>query len=116
LGVSYRRNGERDVQQPAVFGAPHCFEMVNFFAAPDVCENLVFFGPSIKRNDELDVLTNCFVRGVTEDSLRSKIPGGNYAVEGFADNNVIRRRDNRSQMCRGIQRCARISQGVPEKE
>src|SRR6202790_1559655 len=82
---------ERDVQQPAVFGAPHCFEMVNFFAAPDVCENLVFFGPSIRRDDELDVLTNCFARGIAEDLLRGRIPGGNCPVERFADDHVIRR-------------------------
>ena len=43
--------------------------MVDLFTTPDASENLIFFAPSFRLDNQLDVLTNCFVRSVAEDSL-----------------------------------------------
>ena len=43
--------------------------MIDSFPAPDASEDVVFFSPSIARDDQPDVLSDCFVRSVAEDAL-----------------------------------------------
>ena len=63
--------------------------MIDSLAAPDPRENLVFLRPAVARNDQGDVLADCFVGGVAEDSLGRGIPRSDDAFEGFADYDVI---------------------------
>jgi hypothetical protein len=116
LGIPYRRNGQGEAKQPAGLGTPYGFEMLHSFAAANACENLIFFAPSFRWNEQSDMFTNCFFRTVTQYSLGCGIPGHNYAVESFADDYVVRGLHNRGQTGCGIHRCDRISQRTSPKD
>jgi len=78
--------------------------MIDSFPASDASEDFIFFGPSIGRDDQPDVLADCFVRSVTEDALCSRIPGHDDAFESLADNRIIGGRDDRGKMNCDIER------------
>ena len=84
--------------------------MVDSFAAPDSGQNVVFFGPSLGRDDHLDVLADGLSRAIAKHSLCAGIPRCDYAVERFADDYVIRRCDNRSQIRGNVGSSVRVAQ------
>jgi hypothetical protein len=63
--------------------------MFDFLAASNTREDVLLFGPSIRRDDEPDVLTDCFAGCIPKYSFSRRIPGCNYAIESFADDDVI---------------------------
>src|SRR5271156_1616419 len=84
--------------------------MIDSFAAPDSGQHVVFFGPSLGRDDQSDVLADGFSGAVAEYSLGAGIPRGDHAVERFADDYVIRRCDNRSKVRGNIGGSVRFAQ------
>ena len=63
--------------------------MFNFLAVSNTREDVVLFRPSVRRDDEPDVLADCFAGGIPKYSFSCRIPGCNYAMESFADDDVI---------------------------
>ncbi len=54
------------MKKAARFGAPYRFEMVYFFTPTEASKNLIFFRPSVRRDNQGDVLTDRFARGVSK--------------------------------------------------
>ena len=69
--------------------------MVDLFAAPDLTQNVVFLRLKFGRNDQPDRFTDSLGRRVAEHLLRSWVPRGYDALEGFADNGIVGRVDDR---------------------
>ena len=99
------------MKKAARFGAPYRFEMVYFFTPTEASKNLIFFRPSVRRDNQGDVLTDRFARGVSKDPLSGGIPGRDDPIQGLANNNVIRRRNNRRQMRGNFWWCGWLDQG-----
>jgi hypothetical protein len=78
--------------------------MIDSFPAPDAREDFIFFGPSVGRDDQPDILSDRLVRSVTEDALCAWIPGHDDALESLADNRIIGRGNDRGKMNRDIER------------
>ena len=60
------------------------------FAAADAGQDAVLFRPSIGGNDERDVLADRLGLRPAEGALGGRIPGRDDAVEGLADDDVVR--------------------------
>src|SRR5580693_5743824 len=84
--------------------------MIDFFATPDAGEDLVFFTPSIMRDDQPDVLSDCLGRRIAEEALGGWIPGHDHALESLADNHVVGRLDDRSKMSLDVEKCSGMAQ------
>src|ERR1700735_2369953 len=84
--------------------------MIDSFAAPDSGQNVVFFGPSLGRDDHLDMLADGFSRAIAKHAFGAWIPRCDHAVERFADNYVIGRCDNRRKIPGNIGSSVRVAQ------
>jgi hypothetical protein len=60
-------------------------------------QNIRLFSETILRNDPQHGLANHFLSSITEQALSPCIPAGDDPVQGFADNGIIRRLDDRGQ-------------------
>src|SRR6202012_4300365 len=74
-----------------------CFMMLDRFSGAKFCQDLILFRVELDRNEAQDGLTHHLLRGITENAPGAFVPGGYDAVQVFADNGVIRGRDNRAQ-------------------
>ena len=72
--------------------------MVKALAARDTGENLRFFRGAIRRDEHQHRLAHNFLRRETEELLRTAIPTGDGAFQGFADDRVIGGLDDGGEM------------------
>src|SRR5207245_5393289 len=80
LRVFYRRYGQGNIQHTAVFAHAYRFEMLQAFASFEPVKNHRLFGSAVGRNNERDVASDGFFGGVAEESFRSFVLTGYYAV------------------------------------
>ena len=88
-GIADGRNGERDVEQLAVFAAPEGFEVFDAFAGGDFAEDLGLFGLKLGRDEHEDGLADDLVRLIAEEPGGSGIPTGDDTLEILADDGVV---------------------------
>ena len=93
-GIPHRRNGERDVDQGAVFAAADRLEMVDALAATQALQDFVLFLPALGRNDQGNVLADGFFGGVAEYAFGALVPAADDAIERLADDGVVGRVDD----------------------
>ena len=99
-GVEDRRDGERNVDQPAVLAAAHGFEVIDALAAADAGEDVVFLGLTIGRDQDADRLADQLRGGVAEQPLGPRVARLDDAVEILGNDRVVRRFDNGRQVRR----------------
>src|SRR5439155_19355038 len=92
-----RRYRQRNRDQGSVLAPADRLEMLEGFTAPDFGKNLVFFKLALRRNDQTDGLTDDIISAVPEDPLGATVPGGDDAVQVFADDRVLGRGDDRRE-------------------
>jgi len=100
--VADGRHGQRDVEPATVLALPHGFVMFDGSARADILDDRVFLAEQLLGNDHPDVAPDRLRRRVAEDALGRPVPRQDGAVEGLADNRVIRRFNDASEML-GIQ-------------
>src|SRR5215472_5359346 len=79
------RDGERNVEQRAIFTATEAFDDSGFFV------------PAIAGDDQGNVFSDGFLCGIAEDAFGAVVPAGDDAFKSFADNGVIGGVDNRGE-------------------
>src|SRR6266404_3111439 len=96
-GILYRRNCQSNVEQGAVLAHADRLEVVDPLASREPPNNRSFFVTTIKGNNQRDVLANGLFRTVPEQAFCALIPTGDYAIQIFAHNRIVRRFHNGSQ-------------------
>src|SRR5436190_17413841 len=71
--------------------------MVDLLATPDVADDVVFLGLSLRRDDAPDRLADHLLGGEAEQPLRPRVPRGDDAVQRLADDGVVARLDDRRE-------------------
>src|SRR5262249_38690749 len=89
LDVANRRDRERDVEQAAVLAPADGFEVVDALAASDARENFGLFIEPVGRDQDGDRLSDHLCSLIAEQTLGALVPGGNHAVEIFADDRIV---------------------------
>src|ERR1051326_543504 len=89
-GILDRRYRCRNLYRRPVFPDSYRFERRDAFSAGNVVEDIPFLVREGRRNNQLDRLSDRFVRPVSEYSLRALVPARNDAAESLADNRVVR--------------------------
>jgi len=64
-------------------------EMVDVLPPLDAGQDFTFFILPIARNNNCDVLPDCFFSSVSEDALRALVPAPDNAAEVLANNRVV---------------------------
>src|SRR6185369_7049004 len=100
VGAFDRRYGQRDVDTRTVFPHANSLKVFDALTSAQPRQNLRFLIEVIRWNDDGDGLADYFVGGVAEDPFRPLVPTGDDALEGFADDGVIGRLDQRRQPVR----------------
>ncbi len=95
--VADRRDRQGDVDEAAVLATPHRFIVVDLLAAPDALQDRGHFVLTPGRGQDRDVPAEHFVRGITKEFLRGRIPARDDAVQGLARDRLVRRLHDRSQ-------------------
>ena len=95
--VADRRDRQGDMDQPAVLATPHRFIVVDLLPAPDALQDRGHFVLTPGRGQDRDVPAEHFVRGITKEFLRGRIPARDDAVQGLARDRLVRRLHDRSQ-------------------
>jgi len=95
--VEDRRNSEGDREGRTVLALPNRLEVVDFFTAANVADDIVLLGLAIRRDDAPDRLPDHLLRGIAEHPLRCPVPRGDDAVEVFADDCVVAGFDDRGK-------------------
>src|SRR3954462_479589 len=85
IGIANRRDCQRDRDERAVLTPANRVEMLDAFAAADAPEHHLLFREAVWRNHHRDGLPDRLFGGVAEQLLGAAIPGGDDAVEIFAD-------------------------------
>src|SRR5258708_9576584 len=96
-GILYRRNCQSNVEQAAVLAHADRLEVVDPLASRESLNNRSFFVAMIRGNNQRDVLANRLFRSVPEQAFCALIPTGDYAIQIFAHNRIVRRFHNGSQ-------------------
>jgi hypothetical protein len=71
--------------------------MVNAFTMPDPRENFRFFSDPFRWKKHEHGFADAFLRRITKKFFRTAIPTGDDAVQGFTDDCIVGRFDNRRQ-------------------
>src|SRR5690606_30865990 len=91
--VADRRDGQRDVEPPAVFREPYGLEVLDASPGPDSREDLVLLGVPLRRNQHVDRPPYELLRGVAEDPLAALVARADHSVQVLRDDRVGRRLD-----------------------
>ena len=75
--------------------------MVDALAAPDLVENLRLFVQMIVRDQDRDRLADHFLGGVAEQALGADVPAHDDPVQVLADDRVVGRFDDGSELLAG---------------
>jgi hypothetical protein len=89
-----RRNRQRNVQAAAVFRHAHGFVVLDPFSAAQPSQNVIFFRLALGGNQPTNRLSDDFLGGIPEHSFGGGVPTGNDAVQRFADDRIVGRRDD----------------------
>src|SRR5205085_9944284 len=84
---------------------PNGFVMLDGNTALDSTDNYCFFVVQVQRNQRQDGFSDYFFSRVAENLLRPFVPARNYSLQIFADNSVVRRFDDGSEMRRRFFYC-----------
>ena len=87
--VLHRRNRQGNIDASPVFAYARRVEMFDALAAADAGENLGLLLRSIWRYERQDRLADHLRCRVAEQLLGAVIPGGDDAIESFADNGIV---------------------------
>src|SRR5690348_1129905 len=71
--------------------------MLDRFAVPHLVDHALFFLPSVRRNDQADMLTDGLRGTMAEETFGGGIPGCNDAFGRRAHDCIVRGRDDRRQ-------------------
>ena len=74
------RDGERNVDQPAVLAPPHGLELLDALAAPQAAEDLPLLVAAIGWENEVDRTADRFLARIPEETLGGCVPAGDDAV------------------------------------
>src|SRR5258708_7181428 len=88
-GVANGRDGERDIDQVAAFGAPDGFEVVYGLPACDGFEDFRFFVGSILGQQECHSTANGLRRCVAVYAFSAGVPAEDGAVKSLANDGVF---------------------------
>lgn len=88
------RYGKRNIQQAAILGSPDGVEVLNALATLYQRKYFWLFIEPVGRKKNVNGFSDYFFGLVAENALGRRIPAGDDAFEGFADNGVLRRIDN----------------------
>src|SRR5262249_40850951 len=83
---------------PAVLGNPYGLIMTDALATTQPRDDLNLFVMQFGRDEAHDRLADHLARPVAEDVGRTGIPRGDPAIEGLADDRVVRGRDNGGEL------------------
>ncbi len=89
VDIFYGRNGQGNVNEAAIFGKPHGFEVFDAFTAPQFLEDLTFLLNSIGWKDDGNGFAKDFFGVIPQKTLGTQVPTGDDAVEIFADDCII---------------------------
>ncbi|MGA2594043.1 MAG: hypothetical protein ABSH32_29420 [Bryobacteraceae bacterium] len=95
--IEYGRDSQRYLQELAILGAPYGFVVVHAPALSDLVKDSKHFVAAAGGRKNRYGLANGFLGGVAKNSFCRFIPGGNDAIEIFADDGVVGGLDNRSE-------------------
>src|SRR5262249_55921987 len=84
-----RGDGERDVEQGAVFAAAHRLVVVDTLAAADARQDGRLLVLALRWNQDGHRAADRFRGGVAEQLLRTQVPTGDDPVQVFADDGVV---------------------------
>ena len=96
--VADRRDGQRDVERPAVLGDPHGLEMLDALAAAQPREDVVFFGLPLGRDQHPDRPADELVGRIAEQPLGGGVARLNDAVEILREDRIVGRVDDRGEV------------------
>ncbi len=97
--VAYRRDGQRDVDAPAILGDPHRLEVLDPLALSQPSQDLVFLGLPFRRNQHANrAVPTSSSDGIAKQTLGGRVARLNDAVQVFRDDRVVGRVDNRRQV------------------
>jgi hypothetical protein len=96
-GILHRLNCQSNVEQAAVLAHADRLEMVDPLASRQSLNNRSFYVTMITGNNGRDVLANRLFRSVPEQAFCALIPTGDYAIQIFAHNRIVRRFHNGGQ-------------------
>ncbi len=96
--VAHRRNGQRDIDTPAILGDPHRLEVFDSLALSQPGQDVVFFGLPFRRNQHANRLSHEFVGRIAKQPLGGCIARLDDAVQVFGDDRVLGRVDDRRQI------------------
>jgi hypothetical protein len=82
--------GQRYVDAAAILGNAHGLVMLDAFAALQPRQDLLLFAVQFVRDDAQDRLADHLARAVTEDARGAGVPRGDAAIDGLADDRVVR--------------------------
>src|SRR5204863_8986181 len=77
----------------------------------DPLQDSFLFIQALGRNEDRDGPAHDFIRAVTENAFRALVPTGNNAVQVLADNRIVRRLDDGSQIGGGWNLWAKCGAG-----
>src|SRR5690606_7405680 len=83
--VSYRRDGQGELDIGAILAAPDGFEMIDPLAAPYLREDSGLLVQTILRNEHCDRLADCLFGGIAEYPGRAGVPTLDAAGKILAD-------------------------------
>src|SRR6202795_3257794 len=96
--------------------------MVGPLALLQAFNNRSFFVTTVEGNNQGDILADRFFRSIAEQSFCALIPTGDYAIQIFAHNRIVRRFHNGSQQTGrllsplalgDVHRCTDVFQEIP---
>ena len=107
LVVSYRRDGERHQDAPAVLADALGLEVIDPLPGLEGGDDLVLLREAIRRNDQRDVAPDSLRRRVAEHPLGGVIPALDGPIQRLADDGVVGRLHDRRQLA-GVQKLVRL--------
>ena len=87
--IFHRRDGQRDIEQRAVFALADGFEVIHTFTTLQAAQDVRFFLQALGRNQNSDWLSDRLFSGIAEQTLSAVVPASNDAVEILADDGVV---------------------------
>ena len=92
------RDGQRNIDQAAIFALAHGLVVLDALARADALDDGVFFALQIGWDQGLDRFADHLFGQIAENPLRALVPAGDDAVEVLADDGVVGGFDDRRKM------------------
>ena len=114
-GAADRRDGQGDVEQPAILRLPHGLEVLDPLSEPQAAQDLALLGEPFGGDERRDRSSHDLLGGVSEHPLRGCVEGLDDPVQVLADDSVVGGLDDGGQVgfARGAARIVRLHNGSP---